>query len=611
MNWFYDLKIGKKLLLGFAAVVLIAGAIGVFGIVNMSKINNNSTVMYRDVTEPMSHLAQISATFQKERSMIRDMVIFTNMEEIQKRADEMKESDLMIEELMNEYENTIIDENGRELFQRLKTAMQDYNQRRDQVKELALSNKKEQATQAITDKEILASAQTVSDTITELFTIKVTHGQTQDENGNRTAVQATVSMVILVAVGIGLAVIFGVFITRSITKPIKILVVAADKLAIGDIEVNADVNTKDEVGQLAKSIQDMIQNTRNQAMVADTIAQGDYTVEVEVRSDKDILGKALYHMVEQNNAGFSRIALSAEQLAVGSKQVSDSSMVLSQGATEQASSVEQLTASLEEISSQTKQNADNANKANELAETAKSNASHGNVQMKEMLKAMDEINVSSNNINKIIKVIDDIAFQTNILALNAAVEAARAGQYGKGFAVVAEEVRTLAARSANAAKETTEMIENSITKVEDGTKIAKNTAESLNTIVNEIEKVATLVNDIAIASNEQSAGINQINQGIMQVSEVVQTNSATSEESAAASEELSGLAEALKSLVSQYKLKKEIHTNQNLDEMNPEVLSLLDNMGEKKKNSNRSSHDGKKSTATQQIYLSDREFGKY
>jgi len=208
------------------------------------------------------------------------------------------------------------------------------------------------------------------------------------------------------------------------------------------------------------------------------------------------------------------------------------------------------------VASQTKTNAENAGKANSVAEQTKDLAVAGNARMQEMLSAMDEINQSSNNINKIIKVIDDIAFQTNILALNAAVEAARAGQYGKGFAVVAEEVRNLAAQSANAAKETTALIEDSIRKAGDGTKIAKETAEALGRIVEGVEAVSSLVSGINAASTEQAAAIAQINEGISLVSQVVQANSATSEESAAASEELSSQAEALKKMIGQFRVKR-------------------------------------------------------
>lgn len=271
--------------------------------------------------------------------------------------------------------------------------------------------------------------------------------------------------------------------------------------------------------------------------------------------------------------------------------------------------MEELTASLEEISAQTELNAKNANKANELAESAKLNAVQGNSQMKDMLSAMEDINESSMNISKVIKVIDDIAFQTNILALNAAVEAARAGQHGKGFAVVAEEVRNLAARSASAARETTDMIEGSIKKAEGGTKIAKDTADALRKIVDGVEKVATLVNDIAIASNEQAMGIQQINQGIMQVSQVVQTNSATSEESAAASEQLSGQASMLKETVSRFKLKKTQGIKDNYSEVSPEVMKLLENMNKVKKAEilTQAAEDYHKP----KIVLSDNEFGKY
>ncbi|MGV8906019.1 MAG: methyl-accepting chemotaxis protein [Acetobacterium sp.] len=253
------------------------------------------------------------------------------------------------------------------------------------------------------------------------------------------------------------------------------------------------------------------------------------------------------------------IDVAANQVDSGAKQISDGGQALAQGTTEQASAIEELTASIEEVADETKRNAVNANEANTLAIDVRTNAELGNSQMEAMVRAMIEINDASKNISKIIKVIDDIAFQTNILALNAAVEAARAGQHGKGFAVVAEEVRSLAARSAEAVKETTGLIEGSINKVEMGTKIADQTAESLKEILVRIEKVAGLVGTIAQASNDQASEIAQITQGIEQVSQVVQTNSATAEESAAASEELSGQAEMLKKMVETFKLKENIN----------------------------------------------------
>jgi methyl-accepting chemotaxis protein len=375
------------------------------------------------------------------------------------------------------------------------------------------------------------------------------------ESNDRAASGAIFTMLAIIAAGMVVAVTLGVFISRLISKPVNKMVEAANKLALGDVNVNIEIHSKDEIGSLADSFDKMIANIRNQALTAERMAAGDLTIEVEVRSENDLLGKKLAEMVDRNNEVLNKIAVASDEVSIGSKQVSDSSIALSQGAMEQASTIEELTASLEEIAAQTKLNAKNASQANDLAGVAKNNALQGNEQMKEMQKAMEEINISSSNISKIIKVIDEIAFQTNILALNAAVEAARAGQHGKGFAVVAEEVRNLAARSANAAKETTDMIEGSIKKVEAGTRIADETASALNKIVEDVTKAATLVSEIAMASDEQAAGIEQVNQGIMQVSEVVQINSSTSEETAASSEELSAQAELLKESISKFKLK--------------------------------------------------------
>ena len=303
---------------------------------------------------------------------------------------------------------------------------------------------------------------------------------------------------------------------------------------------NQDV--KKRLGQLGQS--------------ADRIAEGDLATEV-VTSTGDELGDvaASFEIMRQRvHKVLLEINQGADQVAAGAHNVSDASVALSQGASQQAASVEQLSASIAEIASQTASNAQNAEKANDLTVGTKEKAQLGNEEMQEMLSAMEEINASSANISKIIKVIDEIAFQTNILALNAAVEAARAGQHGKGFAVVAEEVRNLAARSAKAAKETTDMIEGSMAKVETGREIAHKTADALNAIVGDVSSVADIVANIAKASNEQKLALEQINQGVQQVSQVVQANSSTSEEAATASQNLNQQADIMRANVGKFRL---------------------------------------------------------
>ena len=307
----------------------------------------------------------------------------------------------------------------------------------------------------------------------------------------------------------------GILFNRDVKNRLIQLSESADRIADGDLATEVVTSTGDELGDAAASFEIMRQRIR------------------EV-------------LVEINHG--------ADQVAAGAQNVSDASVALSQGASEQAASVEQLSASISEIASQTASNAQNAEKANELTVGTRSRAEMGNQEMQEMLAAMEEINASSVNISKIIKVIDEIAFQTNILALNAAVEAARAGQHGKGFAVVAEEVRNLAARSAKAAKETTDMIEGSMEKVEAGRGIAHKTAQALSEIVGDVASVADIVASIAKASNEQKLALEQINQGVQQLSQVVQSNSSTSEEAATASQHLSAQADSMKANVGKFRL---------------------------------------------------------
>ncbi len=288
-----------------------------------------------------------------------------------------------------------------------------------------------------------------------------------------------------------------------------------------------------------------------------SMAEGDFSVDIdsEYKGDFLTLKTSVNTIAESMSEVLKEIRAAADQVSAGTIQVSNGSQAISQGATEQAASIEELTASITAIAEQTRENALSANKANELSVTAQERALKGSTRMTKLQSAMTEINDASGDISKIIKVIDDIAFQTNILALNAAVEAARAGIHGKGFGVVAEEVRNLAGKSADAAKKTAALIETSVEKAETGNRIANKTAAELNGILEAVEASAKLVSDIAYKSNEQATAIAQVNKGIEQMSQVVQTNSATAEEQAATSEELSGQAEMFKVQVGRFIIK--------------------------------------------------------
>jgi methyl-accepting chemotaxis protein len=348
-------------------------------------------------------------------------------------------------------------------------------------------------------------------------------------------------------------------ISESIMKPLRKITAASEALAIGDLDAEVNYHVNDQIGHLVQAFHNLINNTRAQAEAAETLAGGNLTVEIQPRSNKDVMSFALIKMVDSLNQMFTDIQATSVQVATGSKQLADGAQSLAQGSTEQSATIEQLAAAIDDLTEKTKRNTNIAREAAELSNTIRSNAEKGSEQMDEMIRAVREINDASGQINRVIKVIDDIAFQTNILALNAAVEAARAGQHGKGFAVVAEEVRNLAAKSAEAAKDTGGLIENSIEKANFGLRIAVETGDSLKEIVEGINRSAEIVTQIAEASHEQAGDIGQIDDGIEQVARVVQQNSATAEQSAAASEEMSGQSEILEQLIEQFKLKDSRH----------------------------------------------------
>jgi len=342
---------------------------------------------------------------------------------------------------------------------------------------------------------------------------------------------------------------------RSIIRPLNKGIELAETVQKGDLSQRMEVKSHDEIGRLGTALNQMADSLEEKAEFASRIAKGDLSHDVNLNSEKDVLGGALKTMLENLNGIFGTIHQASEQVAYGSSKVAESSQSLSQGSTESASSLEEIAATMNELESQTRTNAGNAGEANQLTSAAQGAAVKGNQHMQEMVTSMTEIAGAGQNISKIIKVIDEIAFQTNLLALNAAVEAARAGQHGKGFAVVAEEVRNLAGRSAKAAKETAELIESSVELTEKGSTIASQTADALHEIVEGVDKVTNLVAEIATASNEQAEGIGQVNQGLTQIDQVTQQNTANAEESAAASEELSAQANQLLQTLSRFQLR--------------------------------------------------------
>ena len=561
VNCLQNLKIKLKLyiLIGIALIgMFIIGGMSFF---LMSQMNEMASDISTSWLPSIDTARELDATITNIRlneleylTAISDDIERSSLQYLQREKEDMDTLLATYKELIDEEESGFYD-NAMNLWIQYKEAD-------EEIMTLAKQGRTEDA-RAILEGECAELYNDLDSAFNDIITYNSEGSDAATEESFLLYRMATFLMAAVIIIIVLVGISFSFVIIRLIKVPISEIESAAIKMAEGDLDVEISYTSKDELGVLAAQVRRLIHKLQliiddeNKFLgkmaagdlVVDSICEDEYTgsfypVLVSFRS-----------IAEKLNDTMLQISRSSSQVASGAEQVSDGAQALSQGATQQASSVEELAATVNEISNKVHQNADNARQVNVTAGCVSTEMNLSNEKMQQMIQAMEDISNCSREIGKIIKTIEDIAFQTNILALNAAVEAARAGAAGKGFAVVADEVRNLASKSAEASKNTAVLIENSLKAVENGTQIADETANSLLQAVSDVKEMTGIIGQISDASSDQADAISQILMGIDQISSVVQTNSATAQESAAASEELSSQSQLMKNLVGKFKLK--------------------------------------------------------
>lgn len=552
-----NMKIGKKLVLGFGVTIVASIILMSISIFSVKKVGTLTNDMYEGPFVGSTEAMEFSRKVYEIEARLYNAVLEKRLDKnaidviAQGAADSLEKMESM-------------DEDSSKSFDEIKTISDKVGEIRGRVVGLMEDGKWSEAEDVLVEEFVptVEECANVAEDLYQQYSVDVANFNADSTQIGERIVWMIVGIFVVLLV---VAVLVMIYLVRGITKPIVELESAYGKMAQGSLNQNIEYESKDEIGVLAQSFRVTSQGLHgvvsDLTYLMDEMANGNFNIktkaeELYVGDFRPIL-ESIRRMNKNLSSTLSQINDAADQVASGSEQVSSGAQGLSQGATEQASSVEELAATINDISDQVRMTADNAKEAKSQVEDAGRELSRSNESMEEMMQAMQEISSKSSEIGKIIKTIEDIAFQTNILALNAAVEAARAGEAGKGFAVVADEVRNLASKSAEAAKNTTLLIEGSIAAVEDGTRIAEQTASAIYATVESTKRAVDTVEKITDAAEQQAESVAEVTQGVDQISSVVQTNSATAEESAAASEELSGQSQILKGLVSRFQLRED------------------------------------------------------
>ncbi len=577
MKGFRNMKIGVKITLGFLIVALIAGAVGAVGIIALNRVGGSYALAFEDTVIALDSMEQASTNFQELRADLFEIALADTRIKKDASIEAVNRHKAVIVESMVKY-NAMLDgykaeevEQERALVKALESALTAFTEETASfiTSPAALDPQRQaDAYRTLSDGGKLNNlAQAVESAIDGLVAYNSEDAANEIAANAKLAASSELIMIVGVAAGVLLAMLVGTLISRGISKPIVQVVEAADKLAQGDLNVQLAIHSRDEVGVLAQTFQRMSDTLKTiiTDLSAGLSAFADGNFAVDSGSEKSYVGDyaplvgSMRRMRDTLGDTLRHINTAAEQVATGSDQVSSGAQALAAGSTEQAASVEELAASVEKIAGQAAENSATVRSASKSVQQAGAGTSAGNAHMEQLTKAMAEIGSSSSQIASITKVIEDIAFQTNILALNAAIEAARAGSAGKGFAVVADEVRSLAAKSAEAAQQTGELIQASVATVAKGTEITSQTAQILRDVGTSAAQVVDSFGKIEESISQQTVAIEQIRDGLTQISSVVQTNAATAEENSATSEEMSAQAAALRHEVGKFRLAAEEH----------------------------------------------------